>query len=81
MYPPTYDSESSSDSSSEDEEEEKQDSLSERHDELMEVVVADDRKSTDDVPSISNTLNIRRSSQASTSTRETAAARGNLPLL
>lgn len=79
LYPPAYDSDSSESevSESEDEEEETEKSLSEKHSdqELKEVVVKDDH-SLADVASIANTLNARRSSQGSTSTRETAA-KGN----
>jgi hypothetical protein len=79
LYPPAYDSESSSSESSADEEEEPEESVSEKEHsdkELKEVVVKDDQ-SLADVVSISNTLNVRRSSQGSTSTRETAAKGNN----
>lgn len=74
LYPSSYDESSSSDSS--DGEEEKEESISEKHvdDDLKEVVVtSDEQRSLADVPSISNTLNIRRSSHGSTST----AVKGN----
>lgn len=74
LYPPSYDSESESD---EDEEEEEEEEDKSHDDELKEVIVTDDRRSTaEDVPSISNMLNVRRSSHGSTSTRETVPAKG-----
>jgi hypothetical protein len=72
LYPPSYDSDSS------ESDEEKEESASEKEaDELKEVIVTDDHHSiAGDLPSISNALNIRRSSQASTSTKETVAPKG-----